>query len=397
MGTNKHPRICLITDPFEEGRGGYILKSNLIQVLESATNEIFVTESDLSGEVGISKIPLIDADCRINTSWMPLRIARAIIIQLKNAYHLLKIHKSNSIVFFTMGATFFLPMLIAKLLKKKTVYFISGLAGGDINSKIMKIIYKRTLFGVGGIIFPLIISSLERLNYNLADIIVVESPSLAHQIASDKYHGKPVLNGALFVDTKAFSPKIKLSERADTVSYFGAITEHKGLMNLIDAIPIILKENDNIQFVIGGAGPALAEIKKRLKNSQVIENAKVVLCGKINHKEIPGHLNKAKLVVLPSYGEGLPNIVLEAMACGTPILATPVGGIPDVIKDGETGFIMEDNTSECIARNVIRVLNHPDLEKVTKNALALIEREYTLEAAVERYRKILLRTFKDLK
>jgi glycosyltransferase involved in cell wall biosynthesis len=380
-------QICFVTVPSIEGRGTYILNSNLITVFESI----------IEGKNGNSKVHLIDAVCRINTSWMPLRIARAIIIQLKNAYHLLKLRKNNCIVFFTMGATFFLPMLIAKLLKKKTVYFISGLAGGDVNSKIMKIIYKQTLFGAGGLIFPAIISSLEELNYSLADIIVVESPGLAHQIASDKYHGKPVLNGALFVDIKAFRPKIKLSERADTVSYFGAITEHKGLMNLIDAIPLILKENDNIQFVIGGAGPALAEIKKRLKNSQVIENAKVVLCGKINHKEIPDYLNEAKLVVLPSYGEGLPNIVLEAMACGTLALATPVGGIPDVIRDGETGFIMEDNTPECIARNVIRALNHPDMEKITNNAHALIEREYTLEAAVERYRKILLRTFKELK
>ena len=115
----------------------------------------------------------------------------------------------------------------------------------------------------------------------------------------------------------------------------------------------------------------------------------IVLCGKINHKEITDYLNEAKLVVLPSYGDGLPNIVLEAMACGTPALATPVGGIPDVIKDGETGFIIEDNTPECIARNVIRALSHPDLEKITKNARTLIEKEYTLEAAVERYKKIL--------
>lgn len=133
----------------------------------------------------------------------------------------------------------------------------------------------------------------------------------------------------------------------------------------------------------------LLKSKKRLKNSQVIGNVKVVLCGKINHKEIPDCLNEAKLVVLPSYGEGLPNIVLEAMACGTSALATPVGGIPDVVKDGETGFSMEDNTPECIARNAIRASNHPDLEKITKNARTLIEKEYTLEAAVERYKKIL--------
>lgn len=81
--------------------------------------------------------------------------------------------------------------------------------------------------------------------------------------------------------------------------------------------------------------------------------------------------------------------MLEAMACGTVVLATPVGGIPEVIKDGVNGFIMEDNSPECIARNVMRALGHPDLEQVTANARVLIEQEYNYEAAVERYRNIL--------
>ena len=77
------------------------------------------------------------------------------------------------------------------------------------------------------------------------------------------------------------------------------------------------------------------------------------------------------------------------MACGTPVLATPVGGVPDVIKDDETGFIIEDNSPECIAENVERALNSPDLDKIVKNARELVEKEFTYEAAVERYREIL--------
>lgn len=380
MNAEKRLQICLVTSPYKkEGRGGYILKSNLIQVFESI----------LEDEICSSEIKIIVPNCRIQTSWMPLRIAKIIVVQSKYVYHLLKLRKSDPIIFFTMGATYFLPLLTAKLLKKKTVYFISGLTGSSAFNKVMRIIYKQTYFGIGGLILPHIFSSLERFNYNLADMLVVESPSLAYQIASDKYQGKPILNGALFVDTKAFSPRIKLSERTDTVSYFGFLSEHKGIINFIEAIPLILKERNDIQFVIGGAGPALAEIKERLKNSQVIENAKVVLCGKIAHEEISDYLNEAKLVVLPSYGEGLPNIVLEAIACGTPVLTTPVGGIPDVIKDGETGFVMENNSPECITRNVVRALKHPNLEEITKNARKLVDKEFTYSAAVERYRKII--------
>jgi len=76
-------------------------------------------------------------------------------------------------------------------------------------------------------------------------------------------------------------------------------------------------------------------------------------------------------------------LILEAMACWTPVLRTPVGGIPDIIKDGETGFITEDNSPECIARNVIRAIEHPDLREIAHNAVQLIEREYAYKVVVE--------------
>ena len=74
------------------------------------------------------------------------------------------------------------------------------------------------------------------------------------------------------------------------------------------------------------------------------------------------------------------------MGCGT--LATSVGSAPDLIKDGETGFIMKDNSSECIAKNVMRALEHLELEKIVENARELIEKDFTYEAAGG-YRKIL--------
>ena len=176
-------------------------------------------------------------------------------------------------------------------------------------------------------------------------------------------------------------------ERDNLVGYIGRLSEEKGTLNFVKAIPEILKERNEIRFLIGGNGQLRDKIEEYLDVASL--NDKVKLAGWIPHDELPDYLNELKLVVLPSYTEGLPNIMLEAMACGTPVLATPVGAIPDVIKDGETGFIMENNSPACIAENVERALNHPNLEEIVKTARKLVEKEFTYEAAVERYRKIL--------
>ena len=181
--------------------------------------------------------------------------------------------------------------------------------------------------------------------------------------------------------------KKKFGERDNLVGYIGRLSEEKGTLNFVKAIPEISKEKDDLEFLIGGDGQLCDKIKKHLDENNL--NDKVNLAGWIPHDKLPDYLNGLKLVVLPSYTEGLPNLMLEAMACGTPVLATPVGAIPDMITDEESGFILEDNSPECIAENVIRALEHPDLERIVKNARALVEREFTYEAAVERYRKIL--------
>ena len=88
----------------------------------------------------------------------------------------------------------------------------------------------------------------------------------------------------------------------------------------------------------------------------------IILHGWVSHDILPDCFNQMKLLIIPSDTEGLPNVMLEAMACGTPVLANPVGAIPDLIIEGKTGFIMENNSPEIIAQNLLRVLSEPDRE-----------------------------------
>ena len=84
-----------------------------------------------------------------------------------------------------------------------------------------------------------------------------------------------------------------------------------------------------------------------------------------------------------------PTVHDYAMACGTPVLSTPVGAIPDVIIDGKTGFIMENNSPECIAANVIRALSSPDLERIAEAGRRFVEENFTFENVVARWKEVL--------
>ena len=178
-----------------------------------------------------------------------------------------------------------------------------------------------------------------------------------------------------------------MDERENLIGCIGRLSEEKGTLNFVEAIPQIIKERSDVEFLIGGDGQLRNGIENYLNENNLTD--RVQLTGWVPHDKLPDYLNELKLVVLPSYTEGLPNLMLEAMACGTPILATPVGAIPDVIIDCETGFILKDNSPACIAENVIRALEYPDMGRIVENARVLVEREFTYEAAVERYRGIL--------
>ena len=167
----------------------------------------------------------------------------------------------------------------------------------------------------------------------------------------------------------------------------GRFSEEKGIMNLLNSVNQISKTDPTLKFMIIGDGPLREKIFSFVKKKDLNETIEIL--DWINHEKLAFFLNQFKIIVLPSYTEGLPNIMLEAMACGTPVLATPVGAVPDMIKDGKTGFIMENNSPECISFNIKRAFKHPDLATIADNANNFVRKEFTFETAVKRYSKII--------
>jgi len=368
-------RIGIVTFPISQA--GVIPLANLIAVLSPLSSELYL----ITGGAGYSffaenrNVHLYAVEHSARGKVTFTRAADYVWTQLRISCQIMRLARNvNLWIFFIGGEGLVLPILTAKLLGRGAVVASAGSG--------LKVAQAR------GDPLAKVAALLQGITYRLSDRIIMYSERLVDEHGLQKYRNKISIAKKHFIDFDKFKAKRKFDDRDNLVGYIGALSRVKGIPNLLEAIPRVLAEKSDVKFVIGGDGELKGEVEKYLAEENL--NSKAGYVGWIPHDELPDCLNKLRLLVLPSYTEGLPNIVLEAMACGTPVLATAVGGIPDVITDGETGFIMENNSPECIARDVIRALKHPRLAQMAHNASSLIEREYTYEKAVERYRNILV-------
>ena len=223
--------------------------------------------------------------------------------------------------------------------------------------------------------------------YSLADYPIVYSPNLIKEWKLEKYAKKILIAHEHFVDFTTFTVTLPLNTRPPLIGYIGRLSPEKGVLQLVRALPAILGDHKDLRVCIGGAGQLKESIKTLLEEEEISD--RIDLPGWISHDELPHYFNRFRLLILPSDTEGLPNIMLEAIACGTPVLATPVGAIPDVIQDGITGFIMENNSPECIAKNVIRALNHANLSQIAENGRKFVEEHYSFERTAGNWKEII--------
>jgi len=367
------PNIGIVTIPISEA--GLTPLSNLVDILSSFSGKVCLITGGAAYTFfkGNQKVELYGVGRRPKPNTFD-RVTKYISTQLSISYKLARVSANTNLwIFFIGGPVSLLPILSAKLFGKKVVL---AYAGSDIESirAQSKVLSKP-------------MELLVKLGLTLSDGIIIYSPALLTQHNLQKYRHKISIAHRHFLDFSKFKVEKPLENRDNLIGYIGRLSEEKGILSFIEAIPKALEREDSVEVLIGGDGQLRGKVERYLNEHNL--NNKVKFVGWIPHDELPKYLNELKLLVLPSYAEGLPNIMLEAMACGTPVLATPVGAIPDIIKEGETGFIMENNSSECIVRNVIRALAHPNVQQITRNAHSVVEREYTYEKAVERYRNIL--------
>ncbi len=139
---------------------------------------------------------------------------------------------------------------------------------------------------------------------------------------------------------------------------------------------------EHVKLVIAGAG----EDEQKLKDQSSKFKDRVIFLGKMGHQDLPRVLKACDAFARPSRSEGLGNAFLEAMAAGVPIVGTPVGGIVDFLKDGETGLFAQVENPKSVAEKINQLATDAALRKqLVKNAASLVVEKYDWDAIAEQY------------
>tara|TARA_R110000737_G_scaffold352845_1_gene400649 strand:+ start:104 stop:1234 length:1131 start_codon:yes stop_codon:yes gene_type:complete len=138
------------------------------------------------------------------------------------------------------------------------------------------------------------------------------------------------------------------------ILYVGNLKVAKGVFELLEGFAKISEMFPELKLVFAGPGGLQHQLATQAKQLMIENN--VIFLGSVKHENLPALMQHANMVVLPSYNEGVPNVLLESMACGTPVLATNVGGIPEVIDENICGQLINAKSSEAVSKGLLLLL-----------------------------------------
>lgn len=226
---------------------------------------------------------------------------------------------------------------------------------------------------------------LDKITLPFTDLIVSNSEAgkkiLIDREKVSKEKIKVIHNG---IDLKVFKNQEHKSLKDElTIGFVGHLTKQKGVKYLLRAIKDLKEKRDDFVLKIIGNGPERINLEKLTKELGLVDKVKF-----LGHKENAWkYMSGFDLLVLPSLWEGLPNVIMEVIACRVPVVATNIGGVPEIIKDGETGFLVEPKNSEALAEKIEYVLNlsEEEREKIGESARRTVKEKFSIEKMVREY------------
>jgi len=291
-----------------------------------------------------------------------------------------------------------------KLIKKEKIDLIhahwivpSGLIGSACK-KMLKMPLITTVHA--GDIFPLQKKYLKRIGkaaLNNCDVCTVNSNATMEAVLkiSDIQNRLKVIPMGVNLNTFARASAQDRTKKPSpdgkyTILSAGRLVEKKGVTYLIEAMPMILEKLPQVRLVVVGDGSEEQRLKEQAK--RLMLDASVEFIGSVTNAELPRFYNNADLFVLPSIidsrgdTEGLGVVLLEAMACRTPVIGSRVGGITDIIKDGFNGLLSEPKDAQDLASKVVELLLDEELrQRFADNGLKTVTDRFSWDVVVKQF------------
>lgn len=241
-------------------------------------------------------------------------------------------------------------------------------------------------------------NQLDRWSLRRADRIITVSRAFARQLARIAREDRiTVLHNSINIDSLAsISPEEarSLREKLDIATdervllAVGRLSHEKGHADLISAFGLIVKAHPQTKLVIVGDGPERERLEHQAASSGL--GNRIIFTGQIS--DAPVYYRMADAFVLPSHSEGSPNVLLEAMAASLPVVATRVGGVPEIANDEESALLVTARDAQSIADAVIRLLADKELAQRLVAAARERVKDYSpesrLQTLLEIYRRM---------
>jgi glycosyltransferase involved in cell wall biosynthesis len=209
---------------------------------------------------------------------------------------------------------------------------------------------------------------VEKLYCRMADCIVTNAEAVRKRLTNEGYDAEKivVIHNGIELTRYARKPnelglhrELGLPSNTPLVAVFARLNELKGLEYFLRAVAGLIERFDNVRFLIVGDGASRPELEKYAGQMGLTKH--VVFLG--FRLDVPTLLSEISVSVLPTLSEGLSNSLLEAMAASVPVVATRVGGNPEVVQAGITGLLVPPRDAEALGRAIGQFLEQPSLAR----------------------------------
>jgi glycosyltransferase involved in cell wall biosynthesis len=361
---NKKVWVLEVIDSLYAGGAESLLKNFLIEAKKYNDFEIEVCTLYSRN---IFEEELADNGIRVHNlnlsfKYNPIGIFKILNVIRRGNYDIIHVHLFPADIFVAISSLF-LPRRIKFIFSEHSNY------NRRRSIKFFKVIDGFTYSRYGKIVC---------ISKQVREALIKWCPEIAHKII--------IIKNAIPITKKFNSEENKIYD----VIFVGRLERVKGVDILLKAIQILKEKHyRNLRVAIVGDGSLMESLKKLALRYRINEN--IDFLGV--RKDVLKLMRKSLIFVLPSMWEGFGLVLLEAMSVGTPVVATKVGGIPEIIEDNKDGILLEPENPEELAKAILRLLSDVNLRSlISSNAYKKVKEEYS----IEKYTKTLLSLYKEL-